>query len=124
VVPKSKLIPRKKVRLQRPKRVYYVSTSKDGFYKGFVEELPTKTLAVTMYALRWILFLVLVYIVISTTVMFFTESYSFLQQIVTLSIGGFFGFFMGYFGWIFAHHITTWLSGKSEEENVFDGFQF
>ncbi|HEC81323.1 MAG TPA: hypothetical protein ENI42_02700 [Thermoplasmatales archaeon] len=123
MVPKSKLIPKKRVRLQKPRGVYYVSTSREGVYRGFVDELPTKTLAVTMYALRWILFFVLVYIVISTTVMFFTESYSFLQQIVTLSIGGFFGFFMGYFGWVFAHHITTWLTGKGKED-VFDGFQF
>ncbi|HEC95188.1 MAG TPA: hypothetical protein ENI45_04395 [Thermoplasmatales archaeon] len=123
MISKRKLKPNKRVRLRKPKKIYYVSSNKNGSYKEFVEHLPTKTLAVTVYALRWILFLVLVYIIISTTVMLFTESYSFLQQIVTLSIGGFFGFFMGYFGWIFAHHITTWLSGKKEDEFL-NGFQF
>ncbi len=125
MVPKRKLLPKKRVRLRKPNKIYYISKvrSSNPVYKEFMEYLPTKTVAVTIYALRWVLFLVLVYIILSTTVMLFTESYAFLQQIVTLSIGGFFGFFMGYFGWLFAQQITSWLGGKKEKD-LFEEFSF
>lgn len=62
---------------------------------------------------------------ISMIVMLFTQSYQFLQQIVTLSIGGFFGFFMGYFGWLFAQQIMAWaqqiktlLGGRRKKEDI------
>ena len=116
MVPKRKLIPKKKVKLGKPVRIRFKTNRK--LPKDIFCEIPTKTLTVTMYAVRWFLFLILVYVIISVTTMFFTKSYEFLQQIVTLSLGGFFGFFMGYFGWLFAHQITTWLSGKRREKDM------
>ncbi|HDO19457.1 MAG TPA: hypothetical protein ENG74_01890 [Thermoplasmatales archaeon] len=123
MVPKRRVIPRKRVKLRKPKRIRF-ATRNNRHYREIVSCIPTKTLALTIYAFRWFLFLILVYIVISVTVMLFTQSYNFLQQIVTLSIGGFFGFFMGYFGWLFAHQITTWLSGKKKEKDMFKDLQF
>lgn len=83
--------------------------------KDILEKVPYKTLTLTTYALRWVLLLVLVYIVISTMVLFFTGGADFLRQIVTWSIGGFFGFFMGYFGWMFAQHMLDWLSARTPD---------
>ncbi|RLF54064.1 MAG: hypothetical protein DRN13_03235 [Thermoplasmata archaeon] len=122
MVPKKKLIPRKRVRLCKPVKVRFKldrNRSKDILYR-----LPIKTFTITVYAFRWFLFLILVYVLISLTVMFFTESYEFLRQIVTLSLGGFFGFFMGYFGWLFAHQVVVWLSGKKKEEEFFGEMRF
>lgn len=123
MVPKKKLIPKKRYKLRKPVRIRF-KIEKKSFPKDFICKIPMRTIAITMYALRWFLFLILVYIIISVTVMLLTESYTFLQQIVTLSIGGFFGFFMGYFGWLFAHQITTWLSGKKREEDIFSELRF
>ncbi|MCD6236429.1 MAG: hypothetical protein J7K13_00550 [Thermoplasmata archaeon] len=122
MISKRKLYPKKRVHLKRPIRNYYISLDKGTSYRN-IEQIPLKTFTFAAYALRWILLMVLVYIITSTTLMLFTQSYSFLQQIVTLSIGGFFGFFMGYFGWIFAHELTQWISGKKKDE-FFDNLQF
>ena len=121
MVPKKKLIPKKKVKLRKPVRIR-IKTNKN-LSRNIFCEIPTKTLTITIYAIRWLLLLILIYIVISVTAMFFTKSYEFLQQIVTLSLGGFFGFFMGYFGWLFAHQITVWLSGKKKEKDIFRKLQ-
>lgn len=123
MVPKKKLIPKKRYKLRKPVRIRF-KIEKKSIPKDFICKIPMRTIAITMYALRWFLFLILVYIIISVTVMLLTESYTFLQQIVTLSIGGFFGFFMGYFGWLFAHQITTWLSGKKREKDIFSELRF
>lgn len=113
MVPKKKLYPKKKTRLRKPKRYYCISINKD---------ISTKTFVIASHAFRLLLLVVLVYIVTSTLIMFLTQSFSFLRQVVTLSIGGFFGFFMGYFGWVLAHKLTRWLSGK-EREDFFSGFK-
>lgn len=123
MVPKKKLIPKKRYKLRKPVRIRF-KIEKKSIPKDFICKILMRTIAITMYALRWFLFLILVYIIISVTVMLLTESYTFLQQIVTLSIGGFFGFFMGYFGWLFAHQITTWLSGKRREKDIFSELRF
>jgi len=115
-------MPRKRVKLAKPVRISFKSDGKK--ISGILYKIPTKTLMITTYAVRWILFLILVYVIISVSIMFFTQSYEFLQQIVTLSLGGFFGFFMGYFGWLFAHQLVTWLKGKKREKELFDNLDF
>lgn len=75
---------------------------------------PEATVRVTLYAFRWILLLILIYVVVSVIMMVYTQRYEFLAEIVGISVGGFFAFFMGYFGWMFAHSIMEWLSKKKE----------
>lgn len=58
--------------------------------------------------------LILVYIVAGMVVLLITEGGEFLKQIVTLSIGGFFGFFLGYFGWVFAESIMESFNKRME----------
>ena len=101
------------------KRKFIYVRNKNHKTKEMLEKFPEATLTLTTYAMRWVLLLILIYIIISSLVLFFTESFSFLTQIVTLSIGGFFGFFMGYFGWMFAQQITEWISGREEQETFF-----
>ena len=122
MVPKKRLIPRKRVRVRKPVKLKFkIDKPVD---KHIFFEIPTKTITITMYAIRWFLFLILIYIVISVGMMFFTQSFEFLKQIVTLSLGGFFGFFMGYFGWLLAQQITMWLSGKKKEKEFFENLRF
>jgi len=122
LIPKRKLIPKKRMKLAKPVRVRFKRDKKN--FSDVLYKIPTKTLMITTYAVRWFLFLILVYVIISVSIMFLTQSYEFLQQIVTLSLGGFFGFFMGYFGWLFAHQLVTWLKGKREEKRIFDDLGF
>jgi hypothetical protein len=74
--------------------------------KGF----PQTTVKITLYAFRWILFLILCDVIISIIMLFYIDRYEFLTQIVTMSVGGFFAFFMGYFGWMFTQDIMEWMS--------------
>lgn len=116
LIPKRKLIPRKRVKLAKPVRIRFKKDRKN--FPDVLYKIPTKTLMITTYAIRWILFFILVYVIISVGIMFFTQSYQFLQQVVTLSLGGFFGFFMGYFGWLFADHLVKWLKGKRKGKEL------
>lgn len=75
---------------------------------------PEATVRITLYAFKWILLLILIYVVISVIMMVYIQRYEFLAEIVGISIGGFFAFFMGYFGWMFAHSIMEWLGRKKE----------
>ena len=61
--------------------------------------VPEKLKSTTYKVFKWVFALIFLYIVISIFSLFLSKRYQFIEQIVTLSIGGFFGFFMGYFGW-------------------------
>jgi len=60
--------------------------------------IPDKIKAHTYKFLKWIFALIFLYIVVSILWLFLTKP-QYVEQIVTLSIGGFIAFFMGYFGW-------------------------
>jgi hypothetical protein len=80
------------------------------------EELPLKTMEVTIHALRWIFLLVLMFISIGIVVLFITGGQTYVQAILGYSITGFFTFFMGYFGWILAQQILEMVIGKEEHD--------
>jgi len=80
-----------------------------------VKSFPHVTIKVTLYALRWIFLLILIYVIISIIMLIYYERYGFLAQIVSMSVGGFFAFFTGYFGWMFAQSIMEWLVRKKEK---------
>jgi len=78
------------------------------------EELPLKTMEVTLHALRWIFLLVFMFIAIGIMVLFITGGQTYVQAILGYSITGFFTFFMGYFGWILAQQIIEMVFGKKD----------
>lgn len=82
-----------------------------------IEDLPMKTMQVTIYALRWIFFLIFVFMTIGIFALFISGGESFIQVILTYSITGFFTFFMGYFGWILAQGIIEMITGKEHKED-------
>jgi hypothetical protein len=77
------------------------------------EELPFKTIKLTVHALKWIFLLIFLFITIGIFILFITGGDNYMQLILGYSIAGFFTFFMGYFGWTLAISIMELISGKS-----------
>jgi hypothetical protein len=81
-----------------------------------LEDIPFKTIRVTIYAVRWIFLLIFLFISVGIVVLFATGGQNYLQAILGYSITGFFTFFMGYFGWILAQGIIEMITGKEPKE--------
>lgn len=94
-----------------PKKQYFPSK------KISVEELPFATVRITLHALRWIFCLILLYIVISIIFLIIQGGNEFVTNIVVYSITGFFTFFMGYFGWMFAKSVVEMFSGEKPQDD-------
>jgi len=77
------------------------------------EDLPLKTLKVTIHALRWVFLLIFLFITVGIFVLFLTGGENYVQIIIGYSIAGFFTFFMGYFGWLLAQGIIEMITGKN-----------
>lgn len=80
------------------------------------EDLPVKTIKVTIYALKWVFLMIFLFITIGIFVLFLTGGESYIQIIVGYSITGFFTFFMGYFGWILAQGVIEMITGKASKD--------
>jgi len=85
------------------------------------EDLPKKTMKVTIYALRWVFLLIFLFIIVGIFILFFTGGENYIQQIIGFGITGFFTFFMGYFGWVLAQGTIEMITGKvsKEEQRLF-----
>jgi hypothetical protein len=81
-----------------------------------IQELPFATVRVTLRALRWIFLLIFVYISISIILLIIQGGNEFITNIVVYSITGFFTFFMGYFGWMFAKNVMEMFSGHQHHD--------
>jgi hypothetical protein len=73
---------------------------------------------VTLYALRWVFFLIFLFIIIGIIALFATGGENHIQNILGYSITGFFTFFMGYFGWILAQGVIDTITGKKEDGSI------
>lgn len=100
--------------IQKPKRVNKITDKKID-----IEELPFTTIRVTMHALRWIFFLIFIYIAVSIVLLLIQGGNESLTNIVVYSVTGFFTFFMGYFGWMFARSVMQMVSGKEIRHDDF-----
>jgi len=68
--------------------------------KKIVEETATKTVKFTFRIVKLAFIIILIYtILVSLWIYFRAEPDEFLTEVATLSIGGFWAFFLGYFGW-------------------------
>lgn len=86
------------------------------------EDIPTKTMQMTLHALRWVFLLIFLFIIVGIVALFLTGGQNYIQIIIGYSIAGFFTFFMGYFGWILAQGMIDMITGK--EENAMKGFSY
>jgi len=87
-------------------------------------DIPLKTIKVTIHALRWIFLLIFLFITIGLFVLIITGGQDYVQMIFTWSITGFFTFFMGYFGWIFAQGIMEMIAGKQDKDEQSMSYYF
>ena len=116
-----KKVPKRKLRktvlsknIQKRKRIKNNKTKKIDF-----EEIPFTTIRVTMHALRWIFFLIFIYIAVSIVILLVQGGNESLTNIIVYSVIGFFTFFMGYFGWMFARSVMEMVSGKQLKQDEF-----
>ena len=77
-----------------------------------MKNLPEHTVKTTSHLILWTFFIISLYIIVTTAYGFYIQGFAFLDGIVTLSVGGFFAFFMGYFGWRLAESMEGWLTQK------------
>jgi len=84
-----------------------------------LDELPFTTIKVTLRMLKWIFVLIFVYIAISIVFLILQGGDEQIRNIVVYSVSGFFTFFMGYFGWMFARSVSEIVSGKKLQGDEF-----
>jgi len=82
------------------------------------EDIPMKTMKVTLHALRWVFLLIFLFMIVGILALFLTGGENYVQIILGYSIAGFFTFFMGYFGWILAQGVIETITGKEEKSNT------
>ena len=84
-----------------------------------LEDIPLKTMKITIHALRWILLIIFLYIISIIFILIIQGGTDSLTNIITWSVTGFFTFFMGYFGWMFAQGIVELMAGKEEHASSY-----
>jgi uncharacterized membrane protein len=96
--------------MSNKKNCRYNTKTKRWETKRSYEEIPKKTIIITLYALKWFFFLIILFITAGLITIFLIGSKLYTQMILIYSIAGFLTFFMGYLGWILAHGIMDTLS--------------
>ena len=84
-------------------------------HRFLLEDIPLKTMKVTLHALRWVFLLIFIFIILGILALFLTGGSDYMQIILGYSIAGFFTFFMGYFGWILAQSMIEMITGIEDE---------
>jgi len=84
-----------------------------------LEELPVNTIKITLRMVKWIFVLIFIYIAVSIVFLIAQGGDEQIRNIIVYSVSGFFTFFMGYFGWMFARSVSEIVSGKKAPK---DGF--
>jgi len=94
----------------------YINNNKSKLFdrKISLDEIPSKTVKITVHALRYVFLLIFLFITIGIFVLFLSGGQNYIQAILGYSITGFFTFFMGYFGWILAQGIIEMITGKED----------
>jgi hypothetical protein len=65
-----------------------------------VEETAFKTVKFTATLVKLVFVIIIIYtIIVSIYIFFTTDRTIFLTNVATISVGGFWAFFLGYFGW-------------------------
>lgn len=110
---------KRKFRQYAPSRFKYHKLKNISY---LLQDIPFKTMKVTLHALRWVFTLIFIFIIIGILVLFLTGGQNYVQIIIGYSITGFFTFFMGYFGWILAQGMIEMATGK--EDNSSPGLSY
>jgi len=83
------------------------------------EDLPFTTMKITIRMLKWIFVIIFMYIAVSIILLIAQGGDEQIRNIIVYSVSGFFTFFMGYFGWMFARSISELVGAKKLQEDDF-----
>ena len=84
-----------------------------------LEDLPFTTMKITLRMLKWIFVIIFIYIAMSIVFLIIQGGDEQIKNIVLYSVSGFFTFFMGYFGWMFARSVSEIVGGKKIQGDEF-----
>ena len=84
-----------------------------------LDELPFTTMKITLRMFKWIFVLIFIYIAVSIVFLIVQGGDEQIRNIVVYSVSGFFTFFMGYFGWMFARSVSEIVGGKKTQGDDF-----
>jgi len=82
--------------------------------KNNYQKVLKTSVEITGHTLRILLAVVVAYVVITMIFLAIQQKDAFLVNIATWSMGGFWAFFMGYFGWMIAESITKTFFKKNK----------
>jgi hypothetical protein len=87
--------------------------------KKMVEKTASTTVKFTKTIVKVIFVLIILYTIIVSLYIFFTtyDRGTFLTNIATISVGGFWAFFLGYFGWRMGQTIEDYFSQIKKRNN-------
>ena len=85
--------------------------------KEVVEKTATKTVEVTINILKWIFIILVIYISLVTFWGYLSAGEQFLTNVVTISVGGFWAFLFGYFGWRLGQTIENYFVNLKKKSN-------
>jgi len=82
-----------------------------------VEGTATKTVKATITLVKLIFIIIIIYTIIISLYIFLTSDREvFLTNVATLSVGGFWAFFLGYFGWRMGQTIELYLRSLKKKK--------
>jgi len=84
-----------------------------------LDELPFTTMKITLRMFKWIFVLIFIYIAVSIVFLIVQGGDEQIRNIILYSVSGFFTFFMGYFGWMFARSVSEIVGGKKTQGDDF-----
>ena len=84
-----------------------------------LDELPFTTIKITLRMLKWVFVLIFLYMTISIIILILQGGDEQIKNIIVYSVSGFFTFFMGYFGWMFARSVSEIVGGKKPQGDDF-----
>lgn len=83
--------------------------------KQVLGKTATKTVQFTKKTVIIIFVLIIIYTIIVTVLGIIRSGADFLENIATISVGGFWAFFLGYFGWRLGQTIENYLASMRKK---------